>query len=174
LPNIPLPAHRIGAILRGAPDALLDSYEAERLPVAANVLGMTSALHKQGFRFAGAAPQNADIDIYQLKRNYRGGPLSRGSSEGPLQPGGRAPDGPLRAGGRLFDVFRGPHSTVLAFDPAAGQYGGSVGVYRVAEDERDVRRIYGVDHGYVLVRPDGYIGLIAADEAVVRRVNYIS
>jgi PAS domain S-box-containing protein len=41
---------KLAGVLRGRSDALLDSYEAERIPVAANLLGMTSALHKQGFQ----------------------------------------------------------------------------------------------------------------------------
>ncbi|QEL16674.1 FAD-dependent monooxygenase [Limnoglobus roseus] len=164
---------KLGAVLAGASEALLDTYEAERLPVAANLLGITSALHKQGFWSKGAAPQNADIDINQLKLNYRGGPVSQGRSAGPLQPGDRAPDAPRRTGGRLFDVFRGPHSTLLAFEPATGKYGDSVRVCSVAPDEAEVRRIYGIEHGYVLVRPDGYVGLIAPDEAAVRRIEYL-
>ena len=44
---------KLGAVLNGAPDSLLDSYEAERLPVAATMLGMTTALHKQGLSSAG-------------------------------------------------------------------------------------------------------------------------
>jgi hypothetical protein len=161
-------------VLRGSPDALLDSYEAERLSVAANMLGMTSALHKQGFRFGGGASQNADIDIYQLKLNYRGGPLSHGCSDGPLQPGDRAPDAPLYSGGRLFDVFRGPHSTLLVFDPVTGRYGASVRVHPVGPDDSEVRRVYGIERGYALVRPDGYIGVIASDEAEVQQIDYFS
>jgi 2-polyprenyl-6-methoxyphenol hydroxylase-like FAD-dependent oxidoreductase len=104
---------KLGAALGGAPDSLLDSYEAERLPVAAAMLGMTSALHKQGFRFGGSEPRNADVDIYQLKLNYRDGALSRGSHTRPVRAGDRAPDAPCHdAAGRpvrLFDTFRGPH-----------------------------------------------------------------
>lgn len=47
-------------------------------------------------------------------------------------------------------------------------------MHPVGPDEPDVRRIYGIEHGYVPVRPDGYIGLIAPDEADVRQVNYLS
>ena len=71
-------------------------------------------------------------------------------------------------GGRLFDVFRGPTFTLLAFSGAASRYGDSIRVHHVGPAESEVRRIYGVDHGYVLIRPDGYVGLIAQAEAAVR------
>jgi hypothetical protein len=163
---------KLGAVLNGAPDALLDSYEAERLPVAVNLLGMTGTLHKQGFRLTGTVPQNAAIDVYQLKLNYRGSSLARGESAGPLQPGDRAPDAPCRTGGRLFDLFRGPHFTLLSLDPLACRYGDAVRVHSVDPDDSDVRDIYGITRGYVLIRPDGYIGLIASDETAVE--DYLS
>lgn len=34
---------KMGQVLAGAPDALLDSYEAERRPIAATVLGLSTA-----------------------------------------------------------------------------------------------------------------------------------
>ena len=36
---------KLGCVLDGAPDALLDTYEEERLPVAANVLGLSTRLY---------------------------------------------------------------------------------------------------------------------------------
>jgi hypothetical protein len=74
---------------------------------------------------------------------------------------------------RLFDLFRGPHFTLLAMDGAAApslgpQYGDGVRVHRVArrglagtrdalsDSEDQVHRIYG--DGLILVRPDGYVG----------------
>jgi hypothetical protein len=38
---------KVGQVLSGAPDALLDTYEEERLPVAASLLGITMKLHRQ-------------------------------------------------------------------------------------------------------------------------------
>ncbi len=169
---------KLGAVLRGAPDSLLDSFESERLPVAADMLGMTTALHKQGFWFKSDAPRNAEIDIYQLKLNYRGGPLARGSARGPLQPGDRAPDAPCRSANgspvRLFDIFRGTQFTLLAFGKPGFPVGDVVRSFAVGpagdlvDADGHVGRAYGVDDGYVLIRPDGYIGAITADDAAVR------
>jgi 2-polyprenyl-6-methoxyphenol hydroxylase-like FAD-dependent oxidoreductase len=38
---------KLEGVLKGAPDALLDTYEEERLPVAANVLGVSTKLYRQ-------------------------------------------------------------------------------------------------------------------------------
>ncbi len=38
---------KLQRVLTGAPDALLDTYEEERLPVAANVLGLSTKLYRQ-------------------------------------------------------------------------------------------------------------------------------
>jgi hypothetical protein len=41
---------KLAAVLGLAPECLLDSYEAERMPVVAHVLGMTSTLHRLDFQ----------------------------------------------------------------------------------------------------------------------------
>ncbi|MET9531334.1 FAD-dependent oxidoreductase [Streptomyces sp. NPDC006649] len=147
---------KLGRVLRdGAPAALLDSYEEERRPNAAEMLGLSTRVHR-GEQRRGAATQ-------QLGIGYRGGPLSEGAA-GALEAGDRAPDGPLDGGrpdsGRLFDAFRGPHFTLLSvgtdtvlppLDPDA------VHVHRL-----DAYEPYG--KGLFLVRPDGYIGW-AGDDA---------
>lgn len=150
---------KLAAVLGGAPAELLDSYEAERLPVAAEVLQLSGALHRQGFDGTGPTP----AAIHQLDISYRGGPLAAGDAclDG-LQPGDRAPDGLLPDGRRLFDVFRGPHWTVLQFDTEPVDFG-----------IPQVRLTPGADYdvsvgSYVLVRPDGYIGAISTRPEVIR------
>lgn len=147
--------------MRGAPEDLLDTYDEERLPVAAHVLGLTSRLHRAGFRpTTGAAPA-----LNQLDLEYRSSSLSLDAraAKGALAAGDRAPDGRLADGRRLFEVFRGPHFTRLHFgySPPVGQ----------AAAHRHVREqtIDGAIPGYdvadgttVVVRPDGYIGAIAS------------
>jgi 2-polyprenyl-6-methoxyphenol hydroxylase-like FAD-dependent oxidoreductase len=131
---------KLAAVIQGAPEELLDSYEAERMPVAAQVLGLSTAMHARNFRpTTGPAPA-----IHQLDITYRGGPLARQERHGELQAGDRAPDGILADGTRLFDLFRGPHLTWLTVN---GPHEG-----------------YDVEPGTdVLVRPDGYIAAIGTN-----------
>ncbi|OBC05807.1 3-(3-hydroxyphenyl)propionate hydroxylase [Mycobacterium sp. 852013-50091_SCH5140682] len=149
---------KLAAVLAGAPDQLLDSYEAERLPVAADVLHLSGALHRQGFGSAGPAP----AAIHQLDISYRGGPLGDSAdAPGALQVGDRAPDGLLPDGRRLFDVFRGPHWTVLEFNTPTVDFGVPSGRFTPSPD-------YDVPAGcHVLVRPDGYVGAISSRADVI-------
>ncbi|MFD9437529.1 FAD-dependent oxidoreductase [Streptomyces sp. NPDC060006] len=139
---------KLAAVLReGAPAALLDSYEEERLPVAARMLGLSTGVHRGEVR-RGAATQ-------QLGLGYRGSALAVETRadlpEGALRAGDRAPDG-IRAGVRLFDAFRGPHWTLLTV-------GTDTGVPDLP-GARTVRipayEAYGT--GVFLVRPDAHVG----------------
>ncbi|MFD8420611.1 FAD-dependent oxidoreductase [Streptomyces sp. NPDC059466] len=139
---------KLGAVLSGAaPESLLDTYEEERLPVAAEMLGLSTRVHRGEAR-RGAATR-------QLGLGYRGSSLAVETRadlpEKALWAGDRAPDGTVE-GVRLFDVFRGPHWTLLAvgteeeLPPLPG-----VRTVRLASYDR-----YGT--GVFLVRPDGYVG----------------
>jgi hypothetical protein len=176
---------KLERVLRGAPDALLDTYEEERLPVAANVLGISSKLYKQIAKDEAALRR--DAITLQLGITYKEMSLSA-SAPGvtlSLSPGDRAPDAPgLDADGtaiRLFDLFRGPQFTLLRLFASGNDTGEVVlpGVKHV-----DVRRappaenptvqtfvdafghlaaVYGGGNGeYLLVRPDGYVGWIGS------------
>ncbi|QLE73622.1 pentachlorophenol monooxygenase [Streptomyces rectiverticillatus] len=126
---------KLGAVLRlGAPDALLDTYDAERMQVAADVLALSTRVHAQD-RTLGVERglSRRGKETHQLTLHYRTGPLARelrrglpeGSEEGAaksgsedvLRAGDRAPDAPCtNASGApfsLFDAFRGPHFTLL-------------------------------------------------------------
>ena len=91
---------KLASVLAGAPDSLLDSYETERLPVAAAVLGLTKHLHRSPSIRRGDATN-------QLALHYRGSPLSSGNAIGRLHPGDRMPDARLDDGSRLFEHLRG-------------------------------------------------------------------
>jgi 2-polyprenyl-6-methoxyphenol hydroxylase-like FAD-dependent oxidoreductase len=151
---------KLAAVLAGAPEELLDTYEAERMPVAADVLGLSTALHQWNFRTTpGPTPA-----IHQLDISYRNGPLAVDdrAEPGQLRAGDRAPDGVLDDGVRLFDVFRGPYFALLAFGGASG--GSDVPVRELAKcDGYDV-----ADGTFVLVRPDGYIGAISTYPDTIR------
>ncbi|MFF0185620.1 FAD-dependent oxidoreductase [Streptomyces sp. NPDC005244] len=139
---------KLGAVLGGtAPAALLDTYEAERRPVAAEMLGLSTRVHRGETR-RGAATR-------QLGLGYRGSSLAvETRAELPadaLRAGDRAPDATI-GGVRLFDVFRGPHWTLLAVGTdEEPQAPAGVRTARVDAYER-----YGT--GVFLVRPDGYVG----------------
>ena len=176
---------KIAGALRGAPAALLDSYEAERRPIAARMLGMTSALEAQSFEMKGL-PTHRDEGMLQLTLGYRDSVLTREerAGPGPVVAGDRIPDATdLVWNGKaahLFDVLRGPRPTVLAFGES---WGGAVAALRARFPEAQLGIVQIVPRGEVVdadgrlaaglgiagapllvVRPDKYLGL-AADRA---------
>jgi len=180
---------KLGEVLAGGSGELLDTYEEERLPIAAALLGITTKLHRAIFP-GNLSDLRRGPETLQLGLNYRGSSLARDERDVPasVQAGDRAPDAPCHdAGGkpiRLFDLFRGPHFTLLAFGRGvatgaiARRYGSSVHVYTIigageAADNAalDTTVVDTAGHAYraydvaagtlVLVRPDGYIGLMA-------------
>jgi 2-polyprenyl-6-methoxyphenol hydroxylase-like FAD-dependent oxidoreductase len=98
---------KLAHVLRGGPDSLLDSYESERLPVAAAVLGLSKRLHQT------RSIKRGDV-TNQLALHYRSSSLSSGNALGRLQPGDRMPDIRLADGSRLFEHMRGPRATEIA------------------------------------------------------------
>ena len=93
-------------VLRGGPDSLLDSYESERLPIAAAVLGLSKHLLETRSIKRGDATN-------QLALHYQSSSLSSGDALGNLHPGDRMPDIRLADGSRLFEQMRGPHATEI-------------------------------------------------------------
>jgi len=166
---------KLAAVLQGAPEVLLDTYEAERRPIAAGMLGLAAKLLDESRK---SADMRRGRETHQLDLGY---PLSTLSLERPIRTTGihaghRAPDAPCRGAAgqaiRLFDLFRGPHWTLLGYaaDPAsvpAARRG--LHVHRVGpggdvvDDQDHIRRAYGVASGdWVLIRPDGYVGAVVA------------
>jgi len=97
---------KLAHVICGGPDSLLDTYEAERRPIAAAVLGLSKRLHQTPTTKRGAATN-------QLGLHYRTSPLSSGHALGTLHPGDRMPDARLADGRRLFDHLRGGHAIEL-------------------------------------------------------------
>jgi len=95
---------KLAHVLRGGPESLLDTYEAERLPVAAAVLGLSKQIYRTRSLKRGEATN-------QLRLNYRTSALSSGKPLGGLHPGDRMPDVRLADGTRLFEQMRGAHAT---------------------------------------------------------------
>ena len=90
---------KLACVARGGPHSLLDSYEAERLPIASAMLGLSKKLHQTRSIRRGDATN-------QLALHYRTSSLSSGLPLGGLHPGDRMPDGRLSNGSRLFDHLR--------------------------------------------------------------------
>lgn len=177
---------KLGCVLAGAQDSLLDTYEEERLPVAAHVLGLSTQLHRQITSAHEEDKLRRDGVTLQLGITYKEMSLSKsaGVTEFKVAAGDRAPDAPgLNAAGdpiRLFDLFRGPHFTLLrpvGSDAASGskERRGVKLVDVTAAPETKSRALlfvddfghfaaaYGGREGeYLLIRPDGYVGWIGS------------
>jgi 2-polyprenyl-6-methoxyphenol hydroxylase-like FAD-dependent oxidoreductase len=170
---------KLGLVLAGkATPELLATYEEERLPIASWLLDITSerldavlsAIKERG----GGVDAVATPELTQLMLRYPWSRLSRPGASRPTgpRPGDRAPDAALRnavtgSPVRLFDLFRGPHFTLLGLGAATfdGVDTGivephSIGPGGLVDDNGHAARAYGAD-ALVLVRPDGYVGLVA-------------
>jgi len=166
---------KLAAVLDGVSDELLDSYESERLPVAARVLGISAALLEKHLSGADDAFERGE-ETRQLDISYRLGPLTLDDgSSSVVAAGDRAPDAPCRDHEgrllRLFDCYAGPHWTLLRFGATAPTLDrAGLRSHRTGADLIDVdshiRNAYEVKDGAaVLVRPDGYIGAITSRPA---------
>lgn len=165
---------KLAAVLAGAADGLLDSYEAERRPIAAAMLGLSTDLlakAKQGDMRRGR-------ELHQLDLGYPGSPLARETPgrETGLRAGERVPDARLLGAAgqprRLFDLLQGPHWTLLRRgdggpgDPPARRglqvvTIGEGGAFRDVDGSLDT--VHGLAAGdLLLVRPDGYVGAVCA------------
>ncbi|MFD0386077.1 FAD-dependent monooxygenase [Streptomyces stramineus] len=176
---------KLALVARGAAGAsLLDTYEEERLPVAAWTLKTSSErlrAVREGVTRAGVGTEAViSRETTTLGIGYRWSSLAWG---GPMA-GDRAPDAPCRDAGsgapvRLFEVFAGPAFTLLGFGPgsaaplaqvadACGAWvrtclidgGGEQGL---RDTEGHARQAYGIKgEGLVLIRPDNHVVWSAA------------
>ncbi|MBV7537343.1 FAD-dependent oxidoreductase [Duganella sp. sic0402] len=168
---------KLAAALRGADEALLDTYAEERREIAAGMLGMST-------RLLDAARDSGDLrrgrEQQQLDLGYPASSLSldeRGD-DAPLRAGYRAPDAPcVGAGGqplRLFSLLKSADWIMLRYEPAAAAaYAPRRGLRIVNVGERaelrdqqgHLRDAYGFTPGDIaLIRPDGYLGALTHDE----------
>jgi 2-polyprenyl-6-methoxyphenol hydroxylase-like FAD-dependent oxidoreductase len=163
---------KLAAVLDGAPDALLDTYEQERRAIAAGMLGLATRLldaARQGVMKRGR-------DVHQLDLVYPDSPLSfeaPARSEG-LRAGDRAPDAPLTGAGgqpvRLFARLQGPHWMAIGYHvprdagPVARR---GLHIHRIGpdgdlhDDAGHFAEAYGLAPGsWIVIRPDNYVGAI--------------
>ncbi|HEU0012422.1 MAG TPA: FAD-dependent monooxygenase [Longimicrobium sp.] len=126
---------KLALVIQGrAGERLLDSYDAERLPVSRAILKATDRFTRAGLlrwpparavrdRVLGALlASRAARGTLQLAQtglaiHYRGSPAVAPDRGPAPRPGERAPDVPF-AGGRLYDHLRHPGFTLLLFPPA--------------------------------------------------------
>ncbi|MBV8657429.1 MAG: FAD-dependent oxidoreductase [Burkholderiales bacterium] len=164
---------KLASVLRGARDTLLDTYEAERRPIAAGMLGLST-------RLLDAFKQNADVqrgkETQQLDLHYRDSPLSLGGMHTSvrLQPGDRAPDAVCQSAEgttvRLFQYLADPRWALLIYDGAALPFEFAHGTIKLIhigpqgdliDNNRALATRYGLAAGdRVLIRPDGYIAMM--------------
>lgn len=190
---------KLGAVLNGARVSVLDTYEEERLPIAASLLGISTRLHQQTMK---DREFRRSEEVLQLSLNYRGSSLSRQNDppSTPLQAGDRAPDAPLldHEGNRvrLFDIFRGPRFTLLSLGSQdlqglnrvgerfkqhlqvytidRGPFGTAARNNQLIDDQGHVLHTYGGENGALfLIRPDGYIGFIGGSKSTDSVESYL-
>lgn len=175
---------KLAAVIDGCRDRLLDTYEAERRPVAETMLGLSTKLLdalKRGDMRRGR-------EVHQLDIGY---PESLLAIELPARSGGilagdRAPDAPIcGAAGqdvRLFELFKGTHWTLIGYEvehvPITPRHGLHIHAIGPMGDLRDRYRHFDASYGlspgdWVLVRPDGYVGAIVSSNETASLEDYL-
>jgi FAD binding domain len=175
---------KLAAVLGGAPEKLLATYEEERRPIAAGMLGMATRLLDEGKH----GTMRRGRETRQLDLGYPATSLALQTRERDgLQAGERAPDAPVRGAAgqptRLFSLFQGPHWTLLgceadhaAFSPRPGLRIYIVGAHGdLIDDAGHFHDAYALSRGeWVLIRPDGYVGAIAGSDNISALERYLA
>ena len=190
---------KLGQVIKGASESLLESYEAERQPIAARVLKKSNELYSEIEKQHLSGLKRGDEER-QLGISYYGGPLAptNSSATKTLHVGDRAPDAPCtgpKGLSRLFELYQGPHFTLLAFGTNAIEtlselswpingvelrcyaIGNGLGVdnNRLDDTTDKLNSIYGITgETIMLIRPDGYIGGIITNDWLANFNNIVS
>lgn len=175
---------KLAAVVGGAPDALLDSYEQERRPIAASMLGLSSGLleaHKRGEMRRGREVRQLDLAYPESSLT-----LERPARREGLLAGDRAPDAPIRGAAgerqRLFNLFKGPHWTLLGYQAARDLVPARRGLHihtfgegsDIVDDAGHFAAAYAPSPGdWFLVRPDGYVGAIVNTSQIDALETYL-
>jgi len=195
---------KLALVVKGqAGAALLDSYEAERRPIAEQVIWAASALHEifmghgkdigeRSQRLTDPSFHNEVVGrcsgISYTYRDYLEQPPELATIPGPVI-GDRAPDVDFGQGGALFDYTRHPDFTLIAVvgktdnDHAVlenlgrryqDRYGALVRTQVVVADN-SFEKVYGSESRsrLYLIRPDGYIGFRCLASEASRLESYL-
>jgi 2-polyprenyl-6-methoxyphenol hydroxylase-like FAD-dependent oxidoreductase len=176
---------KLAAAINGAPDSLLDTYEEERRPVAAGMLGLATKL----LDAAKKGDMRRGREVHQLDIGY---PATSLALEQPartagVRAGDRAPDAPIRGAAgqatRIFELLQGPHWTLLGYEvernsvqPRPGMRIHAFGPGGdVIDDEGQFRAVYApAPASWILVRPDGYVGAVVAVSEIDALEHYLA
>ncbi|MBX5161496.1 FAD-dependent oxidoreductase [Rhizobium sp. NZLR8] len=176
---------KLAAVVAGGPDALLDSYEEERRPVAAAMLGLATDLLDQLKR----GEMRRGREVHQLDIGYPESSIALEKPErrGGLLAGDRAPDAPLTGAAgqprRLFELFSGAHWTLLGYEveqvtvpPRSGLHIHRIGRRGdILDKAGHFRDAYALTPGdWALVRPDGYVGAIVGSSDALALDAYLA
>jgi 2-polyprenyl-6-methoxyphenol hydroxylase-like FAD-dependent oxidoreductase len=175
---------KLATVIAGGPDEVLDTYEEERRPIAASMLGMTSELlsaAKRGEIRRGREVQQLDLGYAHSSLALQSPARTHG-----VRAGDRAPDAVVRGAGgqrrRLFDVFAGLHWTLLGYDVERDRVLSRPGLRihtlgrrgDLIDDTNGFRETYGIASGdWVLVRPDRYVGAIVSSDRTDALLAYL-
>lgn len=177
---------KLTAVIDGADDHLLETYEAERRPIAEAMLGLSTGLldaMKRGDSRRGRSVHQLDIGYPESALAIEIPPRLGG-----LHAGDRAPDAPLLGAAgqprRLFDLLAGPHWTLITYarehaSPPKSRPG--LAVHHIGPDGELIdngghfKRAYDIaDGGTVIIRPDGYVGAIFGRDAFSEVEPYLA
>lgn len=192
---------KLARVIRGeAPESLVDSYEAERLPVIREVLfgtekltdGMASTNPVRRGLIDHVSPwlggreivqERATARMSQVAISYRESPLTeRNGAHGGLRPGDRMPNVALEHvadGGWqeawAHDLLDPSEFTVLFASQDemsdSGPFRRAVAIRPTGKHQARFRHLFGSAPQAVLVRPDGYVALMCPAEEAGRRLQ---
>ena len=171
-------AWKLAAVVGGAGPAVLDTYEAERRPVAEAMVADTAARSDRVRSGAGGNAAQVSRAVHGITDEHTTG-LSIAYPRSPLSLDGAGERVPYVAGlrgpgfaGSTLDLLRGPHWTALAFTDDADRDLPAfrhpevrlhrIGAGAITDPHGAARAALGIEGDtMVLIRPDGYTALSA-------------